>query len=363
MRFYIPAIILIVATLVYLSIRTARLFAIPVAVAIVIFVVLYAFAIGVLSSSLYMNGLKGYQHYMVMIGCSISGFLITLLFTMMVCDVIGLAVHMPGWCQGLATYFMAVGITLYACYVAKNPTIRNVPVTIEKVEQPLRIAQLTDLHIGHFRGYEWLDDVVEKVNAEHPDMVVITGDIFESHYNFSEQTVLPLQKLQMPVLFVEGNHDIYVNQLKTKSLLRDIGVRVLENEKIDILGVQVIGLNYMRADSASHDAMHVAKGDVTIENVLPTFGIDTTRPSILLHHNPKGVGYASANGVDLYLAGHTHGGQFFPVTLINHFIFNYNNGLYRFGNTQVYTSPGLGTTAIPLRFGTHPEITIIDITK
>lgn len=363
MRFYIPAILLIVATLVYLAIRTARLFTMSMAVTVVIFIMLYAIAIGVMSSSLYMNGQKPYQHYMVLIGCTLSGLLITLLFTMMVCDIVGLFVHVPGWCQGLATYIIAVGITVYSFHIARNPVIRNIPIKISKTQQPLKVVQLTDLHIGHFRGKEWLDGVVEQVISVHPDIVVITGDIFESHYNFSEQTVMPLQRLQMPVLFVEGNHDIYVNQLKAKSLLRNIGVKVLENEKIDTLGVQVIGLNYMRADDKSRDAMHVAKGDVTIENVLPTFEIDSTRPSILLHHNPQGIEYASANRVDLYLAGHTHGGQFFPVTLINHFIYRYNNGLYEFGNTQIYTSPGLGTTAIPLRFGTHPEITVIDITK
>lgn len=90
--------------------------------------------------------------------------------------------------------------------------------------------------------------------------------------------------------------------------------------------------------------------------------IDPTLPSILLHHNPVGAKYAAENGINLYLAGHTHAGQIFPATLVAKMMFEYNKGLYKYDdNMQIYVSQGTGTFGPPMRLGTHSELTILHL--
>lgn len=79
----------------------------------------------------------------------------------------------------------------------------------------------------------------------------------------------------------------------------------------------------------------------------------------MLHHSPDGVRYAHKKGVDLYLAGHTHAGQLFPITLIAGMIYKFNKGLYNYNGTKVFVSQGAGTFGPPMRTGTHSEITVV----
>ncbi|MBQ6789855.1 MAG: metallophosphoesterase, partial [Paludibacteraceae bacterium] len=80
-----------------------------------------------------------------------------------------------------------------------------------------------------------------------------------------------------------------------------------------------------------------------------------------LHHSPVGAKYIEAAGADLFLAGHTHGGQFFPVTLINDRLFEYNRGLYHRDRMAVYVSCGSGTFGLPLRIGSDSEVTLLHL--
>lgn len=90
-------------------------------------------------------------------------------------------------------------------------------------------------------------------------------------------------------------------------------------------------------------------------------GLDPSRPSVLIHHSPVGIQYAERVGVDLFIAGHTHGGgQILPATLIaNWLIFPYDSGLYDVGALRLFVSPGIGTFMVPLRIGTQKELTLL----
>ena len=163
------------------------------------------------------------------------------------------------------------------------------------------------------------------------------------------------------MFFVDGNHDTYVSAARVKSLCRAVGMRVLENEAVEYAGLQIIGLDYMVADSSARDSMHAALSNETIQSVMPRMGVSDSMATIVLHHSPVGAKYMEAAGADLFLAGHTHGGQFFPLTLINDRMFEFNRGLYRLGSMQVYVSCGSGTFGLPLRLGTDSEVTLLHL--
>ena len=116
----------------------------------------------------------------------------------------------------------------------------------------------------------------------------------------------------------------------------------------------------MRADSLASD-MHAGGGHETIKTVLPRIQTDPGKPTILLHHSPDGIQYAHEKGVDLYLSGHTHAGQLFPINYIAGLLFKYKKGLHDYKGTRIFVSQGTGTFGPPMRLGTIAEIALITL--
>ncbi len=81
----------------------------------------------------------------------------------------------------------------------------------------------------------------------------------------------------------------------------------------------------------------------------------------MLHHSPDGIKYANEYGIDLYLAGHTHAGQLFPINYLNALLFKYNKGLSDYNGSKIFVSQGAGTFGPPMRVGTKSEISLISL--
>jgi len=205
-----------------------------------------------------------------------------------------------------------------------------------------------------------LQQIVDETNKHHVDVIFITGDLFDGKIRLNDENLEPLKQLTAPVYFVEGNHDGYTGASNIKARLRRIGVHVLENQLVKLEDFQLIGLNHMLADENALD-MHGSGEHATIRSVMADMEIDRTTPSILLHHSPDGMKYVNEKGIDLYLAGHTHAGQLFPINYLNDLLFAYNKGLHNYNGTQIYVSHGAGTFGPPMRVGTRSEITMIKL--
>lgn len=297
-------------------------------------------------------------HWLCVAATVVVGLLLCLLVAFLLTDIVQLFAHFRPYVFG--TIVLTLTFLLFAggTWNAARPRLKTMALTIDKLHTPVRVVQLTDIHLGQFRGRKHLERLVDMTNSAKPDIVVITGDLFDAYYNFSEATLEPLKRVKAPVYFVEGNHDIYVDSPRIKEMLRHTGVRVLENEVVTEHGIQIVGLDYLAADEHTEDQMHVPERPETIRSVLANMQLDSTLATIGLHHNPVGAEYFAAAGTDLYLAGHTHGGQFYPLVWINDWEFAYNRGLYRCGKMYVYVSCGSGTTGPVLRIGTRPEVTL-----
>ncbi len=298
-------------------------------------------------------------HPVVVVLSAMVGVFLYMLLVMLLTDIVNIFAHFQPKTFGLIVAAGTVLISLFGIVNTSWPRLKTIDIELPKLTEPVQIAQLSDVHLGHFRGRRNLEKLVNIVNKTDAQMVVITGDMFESFYNLEPETLEPLKKLSVPIFFVSGNHDMYVDVDSVKRLMREAGVNVLENTMTECCGIQIVGLDYMRPDDRTIDHMHAGVGAKTIENTLPEIALDSTLPSILLHHNPVGAEYAERAGIGLYLAGHTHGGQLFPVTLVNDRIFNFNRGLYQHGSLQIYTSEGSGTFGPPMRVGTRSEVTLI----
>ncbi len=215
-----------------------------------------------------------------------------------------------------------------------------------------RAALISDLHLGPVRNGGFLRRVVAKVLKEEPDAIFIAGDLFDGTAIDSQRAAEPLARLAAPhgVYFVAGNHEQFGDDTRYQDAVAASGVRVLSDEKVEVDGLQIVGVPYRSAAHRSRFA-----------SVLHAIGLDRSRASILLTHAPDHPEIAEAAGISLQLSGHTHLGQFIPWSWMARRIYRqFVYGLSRIGNMQVFTSSGAGTWGPPLRLGSNPEIVVLE---
>lgn len=299
-------------------------------------------------------------HLTYIIAATLLGFVLYVLISTIAVDLVGLLVKMKPLNQAIISVAIALAISIYGIINANILRVNEVDIKISGLNNNIRAAHLTDTHIGHMRSGKTLQKVVDKINDQFVDVVFFTGDLLDSKITLTESSMKPLGNLNAPIYFVEGNHDKYTGVDAIKDYLRSIGVIVLENEIKSYGDLQVIGLTFMNGDE-NQSGPHTDSKGPNVKGMMQVLNPDKEKPSVLLHHGPNGIKYASDAGVDLYLAGHTHGGQLWPITHFAGLIFEYNKGLHKHNDTQVYVSQGTGTFGPPMRVGTYSELTILNL--
>ena len=215
-----------------------------------------------------------------------------------------------------------------------------------------KAAVLSDVHLGHVRNRNFLQRLVAKILNEEPDAVFILGDLFDGTAIDASKATEPLHQLTAPhgVYFVAGNHEQFGDDSKYLNAVASTGVRILKNEKVNLDGLQVVGVPYRDASMNGG-----------LASALQRVSIDKDRASILLVHAPDDPHTAEKLGFSLQLSGHTHLGQFIPWSWMARRIYRqFVYGLSRIGRMQVFTSSGAGTWGPPLRLGSNPEIVMLE---
>jgi uncharacterized protein len=244
--------------------------------------------------------------------------------------------------------------SLYGVANAAWTRVRRVTVKLPNLPQSWRgrvAALVSDLHLGHVRGHGFVQRIVAMLTRLRPDIVFIGGDLYDGTVARVAELAAPWSKLVAPLgaYFVTGNHEEFSDHTKYLNAVEQSGVRILNNEKVTVDGLQIVGVHHR--DSTDDDRFR---------QVLRQADVDRGRASILLTHTPDRVKIAEEEGISLQLSGHTHGGQFFPYTWITSRLYGkFVYGLQRLGKMLVYISYGAGTWGPPLRVGTAPEIVLI----
>ena len=284
---------------------------------------------------------------------------LTLAFVLL--HVIERAWHIPKVHVGAAALFLAAGATLVGGMWANTFSVVETEIALAGLDRDVVAMQLSDIHVGHHRGRKYLERIVDETNQRKPDVVLITGDLIDSEVAFLPGELEPLARFSAPVYYVGGNHEKHVDAERSFGLVKKYGVNVLRNQVVETHGLQLVGLDYMNADEDTFE-LHPSDDSRTIKSVLASLHLKDGMPSVLLHHSPAGAQYAAANGIDLIIAGHTHGGQFFPGTLVAMAVFPFTKGLYHRGPLQVFVSQGAGTFMSRVRLGTSNELNILRLT-
>ena len=210
------------------------------------------------------------------------------------------------------------------------------------------LVAMSDLHVGSLLGKEWLNARVAQVQAEHPDIVVLLGDIFEGHGEPQKELIQALHGLSAPlgVWAVLGNHEFHGRT--GTPLMKIDGIRVLNNSWAEVRpGLVLVGVDDLTAN-------HRAKlgGDP----VSKAFKGRPKGATIFLSHTPWQAEKAAASGAGLMLSGHTHGGQIWPFGYLVKRVYPLLEGRYNVDGMTVIVCRGTGTWGPRMRLWRPGEI-------
>ena len=280
---------------------------------------------------------------MLWIGYSFILFSILLVF-----EIINLVIEIDFIIIGIILFTLSMIITGYGIYNAFTLHPKNIAIRSSKVKKNYKIAQITDVHIGS-RTPWFLEKVVKKVKEIKPDFLVITGDLIDVG-GITKEHLHSLSTLSMPIFYVSGNHERYVDLEKIYKNLKANKVIVLKNETKKFEDIQIIGIE----DGNDKDTM-----EKSLSNIIT----DDSKFTLLLYHKPDGFDYSVKRKIDLKLAGHTHNGQIFPLNYLVKLEFKQVQGLFEKEGSYSYVSPGTGTWGPTIRLGSKNEISVFHIVK
>jgi predicted MPP superfamily phosphohydrolase len=266
-----------------------------------------------------------------------------------------------------ATYGFAAGRLRYTIERVDVP-VANLPPELDG----LRIAQLSDIHIGDYMPPHEIARAVDMANSLQPDISFVTGDFVSSEGDPLDACITELSRLRAPlgVWGCNGNHEIYAGvEEEAERLFREKGMRLLRAQSavVEHNGARfnLLGVDYQRDHmvSGEHSGPMLREIEPMIRRDMPNF---------LLSHNPNSFPRAAELGIELSLAGHTHGGQV-KVEIVDHSISParlmtpFVAGLYHLPmngqKAALYVNRGLGTFGFPVRIGVPPEITLLTLRR
>ena len=222
--------------------------------------------------------------------------------------------------------------------------------TRKPLQRPLRLVMMSDLHLGYHNPRRELSRWVDLVNSEHPDLVLIAGDIIDMSMRplLEENVAEEFRRIQAPVYACLGNHEYYSGSAEAQQFYRDANIRLLRDTCAVVGDLCLIG----RDDRTNPHRKSM--GALARQ-------ADHSKYTIVLDHQPYHLEQAERAGIDFQLSGHTHHGQVWPISWITDAIYECAFGEHQRGQTRYYVSSGLGIWGGKYRIGTRSEYVVATI--
>ncbi|MGI5146562.1 metallophosphoesterase [Plantactinospora sp. CA-294935] len=257
----------------------------------------------------------------------------------------------------------ATGVVGYGVRTALGPPqLDRVQIPLAKLPRSmdgLRIATVSDIHIGPLTGRAHTERIVSIINRLDADLVAVVGDLVDGTVGELGPAAAPLRDLRSRYgsFFVTGNHEYYSGVEEWVVELDRLGLRVLQNRREEIVA-RGGALDLAGVNDPTGEGLGFASGP-DFEAALG--GRDPSRPVVLLAHQPVNVHEAARHGVDLQLSGHTHGGQIVPFNLLVGLQQPVVSGHATIDGTQLYVTNGAGFWGPPVRVGAPPQVTLVEL--
>ena len=291
-------------------------------------------------------------------------FTLYMVLSLLAVDLLKLFVHpLTVWGTPVALLFTVVLLVCgYINY--RNPRIEEISVNVRSSEEDgssimtqhklktLKIAALSDVHLGHSTGKKDLLRYVELINSQHPDIILIGGDLIDNSLaplvDQHMEEELGMLSAPMGIYMVPGNHEYISGIEESVEFLQKTPVKLLRDSVVVLpCGVQILG----RDDRSNRERESVADIMSKVQDGMPVIMID---------HQPYEVELKDSLGVALQFSGHTHRGQVWPLSLLVDRMYEQSYGYRQWANSHVIVSCGLSLWGPPFRIGTSSDLWVIN---
>jgi uncharacterized protein len=263
---------------------------------------------------------------------------------------------------GVVVIIFITTLLIYGTWSGRSPNITTYNLDIIKKAgniKALKIAMVSDVHLGGIVDNHRLTKMVDKINEMNPDIVLLAGDIIDNKLEpFVKQNMginFKRLKSKYGVYAAMGNHEAFNRNLEeVEKQYEQAGIKVLRDEAVLVAhSFYVIGREASSRDST------VKRERKELSQIIQ--GIDRGMPLIVMDHEPSNLQESEKQGVDLQVSGHTHKGQFTPINIITGLIYEVDYGYLKKGDTSIVVSSGFGTWGPPVRIGSRSEIVEINL--
>jgi len=238
-------------------------------------------------------------------------------------------------------------LTLKTSKVVSDTSMKGKTVDDASAKKTKKIVLLSDLHLGYHIDRKEFARWVDIINAEHPDLILIGGDIIDISVRplLLEDVAEEFHRLKAPVYACLGNHEYYASEPKAKEFYDKAGVVLLRDSVATVDGITIIGRDD-RTNTHRKPLKDLMKQ------------VDNNHYTILLDHQPYHLEEAEKAGIDFQFSGHTHDGQVWPISWITRAMYEKSFGYLKKGDTQYYVSSGMGIWGAKFRIGTRSEYVV-----
>jgi predicted MPP superfamily phosphohydrolase len=327
----------------------------------------------ILIRNLERHGFASSARILAHVGYTWMGFIFLFICVAFILDIYRLLIHLA--CTGLhidlsevtlsagrclfISLLLAIIISIYGAFEAVAVRTETVTIKTPKISKTvgrLRIAQISDVHLGLIVGEGRMENILARVKSANPDILVSTGDLVDGQMDGMEGLIKLFKNIQPKYgkFAITGNHEFYAGIERSLDFIRRAGFTVLRGQGHSLAGV----LTIVGVDDPVGRRFGPA-GTVLEKELLSGFPHETF--TLFLKHRPV-IDKDASGFFDLQLSGHTHKGQIFPFSMVVKFYYPNLSGLFELEHkSRLYVSRGSGTWGPPIRFLAAPEVTLIDL--
>lgn len=218
-----------------------------------------------------------------------------------------------------------------------------------------KVLQISDLHIDTKTSIEEIKDLIHQLNQTVCDVLVITGDILDCNAKKIKEKLYLFKNLKHNSFYVSGNHDLVHGYNELNTLMKECNIQLLDN-RYEIIKYKEQDIVLAGLSDKFSNLFKIQRHEKELTQEIKAINL----PKIFIAHQPKDYKHAQNAQSDIFLCGHTHGGQIYPFNYLVRLIQPFVSGLYYHKNLTIYVNNGLGAWGIKYRFFVNSEITILE---
>ncbi len=239
----------------------------------------------------------------------------------------------------------------FGIYFGTTVKVTTLELPVTSLSQDYTFVFISDLHVQALRNTQYIQSIVNKIKKIQPDFVIIGWDLFDRVKSEYSKAYLPFNQLDIPIYATLGNHDAMWSTDSLLNMFDNTNIIFLRNKSVLFSGIQLVGID----DKSFWKEKQL--DDVLNESDIKQNALYT----ILISHQPYKLSLIKNYPIDLQLAGHTHRGQFIPLSWIIWWFNDYAYGKYDEHGKIVFVSQWIGTRGAPIRVGTQSELVLVTL--